>query len=76
MKERLYLYAERAAWSAIFTFLGALGADALLDLNFGQAAAALAAGLGAALNVVRDFADQRLKRLREREKKLNEREKG
>lgn len=69
---KLFLYGERAGWSALYTFLGSLGADALLDLNFGTVAAALAAGFGAALNVARDFASERLKHLRRKEEQMAE----
>lgn len=73
---KLYLYSERAGWSALYTFLGSLGADALFDLNFGTIAAATAAGLGAALNVIRDFSSERLKKLRQREEQMSKKEKA
>jgi uncharacterized protein (DUF2062 family) len=56
----------RAGWTALHTFLGAIGAQALFSLDASALLAAVAAAIGAAANVLRDVAASRARKLKQK----------
>jgi hypothetical protein len=59
-KEQLIDLAWRALWTFVQAFLGALTGVAILDVDKGIAVAALAAGFGAVLSLIKTYVSQRL----------------
>lgn len=66
LRRMVLTYVEKAVWTAAYVAIGVLVAEGLLDIGVDVAFTALAAGLGAALRVLAELAEVRVRQLRKR----------